>query len=272
MNNNIKYPVQNQALVPFIKHYFVLDFDYLEEENNTFKIPPSGYPVLLFHFGKKHNFYNHLHYTSESLIVGELSRHVMLHPSRETKILGVNFKPYGLYNLLGISPRHILNSGFKSCELFGTDNVDNISSTIKKDGIETGITEIEKLLLKYKNNSTKPQPYFDKIVDDIEELRGLVNVSDLINNKVSIRTFQRYFKEIIGVSPKLFCQILRHKYILEFIYQNPELQWNDLLLNGYYYDFSHFTKDFTKFSGLKPSEYLQIKNDFASFLLDETTE
>lgn len=183
------------------------------------------------------------------------------------KLLGINFKPYGLYNLLGISPYSFMNSGVESRFFWGEENVNRISQTLKTNGIENGITEIESLLLTYQNKYVKSQPYFDEIVDKMEAENGLMNCRDILYKSVSIRTFQRYFREVIGISPKLFCQVLRHKYILELLYQNPEIKWSDIQLNGFYYDFAHFTKDFTHFSGLTPKKYLPLKNSFAATLL-----
>lgn len=266
--NNTTIPIQNTRLSLYIKHYFVLDFSHLPQHSIELKVPPTSFPVLQFHFGESSNFYRHKHFTNQSLFIGQCSRHIMLYPSRGTKLLGVNFKPYGLYNLLGISPHSLMNSGIESRLLFGEENVMHITQTLKTDGIEKGIIEIENLLLAHKNKNVKSQPYFDSLVDKMEAENGLVNCSDLPDKNVSIRTFQRYFKEVIGISPKLFCQVLRHKYIMELLYQHPEIKWSDLQLYGFYYDLAHFTKDFTHFSGLTPKQYLPIKNSFAAAVLN----
>ncbi|MGD9493042.1 MAG: DUF6597 domain-containing transcriptional factor [Bacteroidales bacterium] len=270
MNSNITYAVQNSQLARYIKHYYVLDFSGLDNEGVEVKVPPTGFPVLQFHFGSQANYYRHKHFTCQSLFIGQCSRHVMLFPTKGMKLLGVNFKPYGLYNLFGISPRNILNSGVESSAFFGMDSVNEISETLKNQGIEKGIAELEKLLISHQNNSVKKQPFFDEIVDRIELKNGLIDYSELINKSVSVRTIQRYFREVIGISPKLFCQVLRHKFILGLLYKNPEINWSDLQLNGFYYDFAHFSKDFTNFSGLTPRQYLPIRNSFAATLLKQS--
>lgn len=266
MNNTI-HTLQNMMLAPYIKHYFSLDFSSLTQDNIELRVPPTGFPVLQFHFGEYLNFYHHKHFTNESLFIGQCDRHIMLYPARGMKLLGVNFKPYGLYNLFGISPHGLTNSGVESCSFFGENNIKRITQTLKTKGVDKGISEIEELLLNYQNKEVKPQPYFDSLVDKMEEENGLINYTTLLDKRTSIRTLQRYFKEVIGISPKLFCQILRHKHIMELIYKNPEIKWSDIQLNGFYYDFAHFTKDFTLFSGSTPKKYLMLKNSFAEILL-----
>lgn len=267
MIHNRPYPIRNPRLAPYITSYFVLNFNDLSKESVEIKVPPMGFPVLQFHFGGNVNFYRHKHFTCQSLFIGQCSRHVLLYPSKRMKLLGINFKPYGLYNLFGISPRQIFNSGAESSFFFGEERIKHISQTLKQEGIDKGITEIEKLLLDYQNKWVKSQPYFDQLVDKMEAENGLVNFAGMLDKTVSVRTFQRYFREVIGISPKLFCQTLRHKYIMEQLYKNPGMKWSDMQFNGFYYDFAHFSKDFTLFSGLTPKKYLPIKNSFALALL-----
>ncbi|MFY9116068.1 MAG: helix-turn-helix domain-containing protein [Bacteroidales bacterium] len=255
-------------LAPYIKHYYVLDFSSWQQENRALRVPPVGFPVLQFHFGSSTNFYQDIHFTSQSLFIGQCSRHILLYPSRTTKMLSVNFTPYGLYNLLGISPYGFMNSGMESRLFFGQENVNRISQILKNDGIENGINAIETLLLTFQNKKIKTLPYFDRLADKIEAENGLIKCTDFLDNNVSVRSLQRYFHEVIGVPPKLYCQILRHKYIMKLLYNNPEMKWHEMQLSGFYYDFAHFTKDFTRFSGVTPKQYLLLKNSFSTLFFE----
>ncbi len=266
MTINKLFPVKNSSLKPYIKHYFLIDFS--EMETDSFSFPPIGFPVLQFQFGEKSDFYGHYHTFTNSVLIGQCTRHIHLKPTKQVKLIGVNFQPYGLFNLLGISPSEFINSGIDSNKIFGIDAITHITDTLKIKGVEAGIDEIENLLLSNQNKKNSPHMYFDAIVDKIELENGLVNYADLLHKNISRRTFQRYFKEVVGVSPKLYCQILRHRFIMELLYKKPDIKWSDILLNGFYYDFAHFTKDFTKFSGLTPRKYLPLKNSFASVLLN----
>ncbi|MGE4433396.1 MAG: DUF6597 domain-containing transcriptional factor [Bacteroidales bacterium] len=261
------YPVQYQRLTPYIKHYLLLDFSDMDAPNKDVNVPPLGFPVLQFHFGEKHNFYRHRHFTSQSLFIGQCSRHITLNPAKGTKLLGVNFKPYGLFNLLGISPAAFRNSGIESGLFFSEEEINHIVGRLQDNKIEAATEAIETLLLRYQKPDIPTHPYFDKLVDRIEQENGLVDYVELLGKTVSRRTFQRYFREVIGLPPKLFCQVLRHKYIVGLLYKNPAMTWSDLQLNGFYYDMAHFVKDFHLFSGLPPKKYLPIKNSFASALL-----
>ncbi len=265
-NRTILFPL-NSLLNRYIDSYFVFDFEPDISKEGNVTVPPLGHPVWLIHYGQKGNYYNHEQYTCESMIIGQVTKHILLQPEPGTKLLGINFKPYGLYNLLGISPKSLKNTGIPANMVFSKSELSHIEDQLIISGVnENTIIELESLLLKYQK-PIQANDYLDSIVDKIVENNGLINPYELIIDKVSDRSFLRYFMERIGVNPKTFCQILRHKYILGLMYQNPDLKWNDMVLEGYYYDYSHFQKDFIKFTSVKPIDYLALKNDFAKKLI-----
>jgi hypothetical protein len=233
------------------------------------KVPPMGFPVLQYHFGLPGNYYQHKHLTNQSVFVGQLTRHVILHPYAGMKLIGINFKPYGLYNLFGISPLSFQNSGFESRLFFGNEMDARINSLlVNASSIETVLSQLFDMLASVVNPAIQKNHYFDSIIDTLVAENGLVNPVDLIDKHASVRTFQRYFNKTIGLTPKLFAQVLRHKYICSLIYENPELKWNDLAIKGFYYDASHFHKDFVLFTDTKPMHHLTLRSKLAEILVD----
>jgi len=72
---------------------------------------------------------------------------------------------------------------------------------------------------------------------------------------LSVRQFERRFKEYSGFSPKLFLRIIRFNSVL-----NRSFRDNSLAQIAYecgYYDQSHFIHDFQKFSGCNPKDYFK---------------
>lgn len=259
--------VINNKLFAHIENYFVFDFLGEQNEGFNFKVPPTGFPTLLFCFGEKTNFFNHEQYTNESILVGQLTKHIVLHPKSGSKIFGINFKPYGFYNLYGESLKGLKNSAIESNHFFKTVDIEKIQQMLDgEEKYESIINQAEGMLLR-NQKQVQYNNFFNEIVDIIVQNNGLSDPFQLIAGKSSVRNFQRYFHEVIGISPKDFCQVLRHKYILQLMYSNPKLKWNELVLGGYYYDYSHFQKDFLKFTDNKPIEYLPLKNPFAKELL-----
>lgn len=261
------FPVKNTLLKDYIRDYWIVEFDGMEESQEMI-VPPMGFPVMHLHYGEESNFYKHKHLTCQSVIIGQATRHIIVYPSEKVRLIGVNFTPYGLYNLFGISPGIVTNSAIECHQIIENKKLNELTILLKNNrDKDTCILAVEQLLIEQRKNEIQTFRYLDSLVDRIEKENGLLHTKTLLNNSISSRTLQRYFQKVIGVSPKSFCQILRHKFIMQQCYHNPDFQWNDIVLKGYYYDYSHFYKDFHHFSGHKPAGYLALKNQYAADML-----
>lgn len=72
---------------------------------------------------------------------------------------------------------------------------------------------------------------------------------------VSSRHLRRLFLRQAGLSPKLFCRIVRFRGLVRSLSLEPNAVWAQCALDAGYYDQSHFVSDFREFSGLTPTEY-----------------
>jgi AraC-like DNA-binding protein len=72
---------------------------------------------------------------------------------------------------------------------------------------------------------------------------------------LSVRQFERRFKEFSGFSPKLFLRITRFNSLLNRVFEGQSLA--QIAYEGGYYDQSHFIHDFRKFSGCSPKAYFR---------------
>lgn len=74
-------------------------------------------------------------------------------------------------------------------------------------------------------------------------------------NFLSLRQFERRFKELSGFSPKSFLRITRFNSVLNKGLQHKSL--TEIGIECGYYDQSHFIHDFQKFSGISPKVYFK---------------
>lgn len=228
--------------------------------NTTLSVPPLGFPFWHLNIGTNKEFYSLPNPEISSLLVGQYKRHVVLSPNPGLKLMVINFKPYGFYNLFGTCPPSGSINSVEGKDFFGSEELNQLINEIKTfDNDQDKFSHVEKFILENKKLNVKTFDFLDSIVDEVVELNGLVPITDLAKNKCSIRTIQRYFSDVIGVSPKTYTRILRHKYIIKLMYENPEIQWNDLVFSGYYFDHSHFNKDFYAFSSFSPGQYTFLK-------------
>jgi AraC-like DNA-binding protein len=63
------------------------------------------------------------------------------------------------------------------------------------------------------------------------------------------------FREAVGLTPKLYCRVLRFQRALRQLAEHPRIAWIDTALNAGYSDQAHFNRDFRELAGLTPGQY-----------------
>jgi AraC-like DNA-binding protein len=72
----------------------------------------------------------------------------------------------------------------------------------------------------------------------------------------SDRNIRRLFLKYIGVSPKLYASVVRHQKTLRALNLNPHQDLAGLAFEQGYYDQSHFIKEFKRFQGSTPVQFI----------------
>jgi AraC-like DNA-binding protein len=74
----------------------------------------------------------------------------------------------------------------------------------------------------------------------------------------SHRQFIALFRGAVGLTPKLYCRILRFKEALERVAADPSASLVDLAIDAGYSDQPHFTREFREFAGVTPEQYRKV--------------
>lgn len=100
---------------------------------------------------------------------------------------------------------------------------------------------------------------YSKIFSPVTLAPGFGNITSIKaladDSFLSMRQFERRFKEFSGFTPKLFLRIKRFNSVLKKTLRDNSL--TQLALECGYYDQSHFIHDFQKFSGCNPKDYFR---------------
>ncbi len=72
----------------------------------------------------------------------------------------------------------------------------------------------------------------------------------------SERNLRRKFTQHVGISAKQYASILRFREMVKQVIKEKEVNWSQVVTDFGYYDFSHIAKDFKKFTGFTPHEYV----------------
>lgn len=186
------------------------------------------------------------------------SEEVILEYSGKIEHLFFEFTPAGFYSLFHTSPKLFID---QLLPLNGVISVPEYNELLNKvalvNKIESKQKVIEEFLLGRAKNSHLIPNYISDALDIIEENNGYIPVERIVKKlKISDRQFRRKFNQVIGLSPKVYCEILNAHFIITNMQQKNYKSIQDLANNSHYYDLAHFCNRFKKIMGFKPTEFM----------------
>jgi AraC-like DNA-binding protein len=108
-----------------------------------------------------------------------------------------------------------------------------------------------------------PHPVISFALDSFQAGKGQRPISEVTDQLgISPKRFIHLFEETVGLTPKMFCRILRFQEVLSLIEKGQRTTWTDLALDCGYFDQAHFIHDFQAFSGLTPQAYLAQRSPY----------
>lgn len=185
-----------------------------------------------------------------------------------TSTIGISLTTTGVYQLLPFTMKELKNSVFSFEELFGSYGKSLQEQLANTENMDKKIDLIQIIIIDLVKRTNRQNPILEFCVREIKRTKGLINVKELERKSgYSKRYLDLLFNEYIGLPPKLLSGIVRFN-----IFYN---QWAKLgipefyrdLLYDYYYDQSHFIKEFKRFSGNSPRQFEKIGNDFGKLFI-----
>jgi len=170
-------------------------------------------------------------------------------------IIGICFFPYAINRIFDLSSEKLKDTSIDLAYLKSSDLSEKI---FKANDFESQLNIIyEYFYQKIYARKVKAKNHF---IDDFIMKGNLAYDTslDLITQDLGLsrRHLERLFKEQVGISPKRYQSILRFGKVIESIRDAENLAELAFELN--YADQSHFIKEFKKYSGITPKNYLNI--------------
>lgn len=108
--------------------------------------------------------------------------------------------------------------------------------------------------------ATDPDANVHFAAQELLTTRGHTALRDLQTElRISERSFERRFKEYVGISPRLFARICKFQSALQQLESSEYAKLSDVAYDHHYSDQSHFIRTFREFTGMTPSEYREAR-------------
>ena len=241
---------------------YVESIIYVEGNNKGTGLPKTAMS-LVFNLNDSFKLYENKEFTAsldyqKYWIAGLQAKPSYVESYGKSKMVVVQFKTLGAFVFLG-QPLH-----------YFTDKYVTLDCIFNKEAEEIWEQLCESLSFNEKILITENFLYRKLLKNTLPKEELLFGIESLISNQVktpigsickqfniSRKHLNFLFKEYSGVSPKLLSSLNRLQNTLQSISQSKPEKLTTFAYNLDYFDQAHFTKDFKRFTGLSPKEYLK---------------
>jgi AraC-like DNA-binding protein len=244
-----------EAFQPFIQGYLEADYrSSLQAGEQT--LFPNGFSGIFFNFGNLGKLLIKEEFKIPFVSVfGQIDRHFVAVHCPGYYSLGVLLKPTVLSWLLKVDMPEFTNravDGQLIAQAFGWLHQQMEETTSFRAKIH--------LFENYFGNVMARRCHKVGLADRALTLinqRPVVSVHKVAEQLcVSQRHLEIQFKQSVGLSPKTYLLILRFKRMEQQLKNLSSVSWQEMKFAHEYYDQNHFIKDFKRFTGHTPSDYL----------------
>ena len=199
-------------------------------------------------------------FSMQSLVYGSTTAITDIPLESESHYLGISFKP-------GKS-RHFINA----CASELTDTQETAEGLLKFDMCGTHeciesdevFKKLDAILERHVRNYQPVHSKLDEIIRSIELSSGMSSVAEAAAlSAKSLRQFERVFMQTVGISAKLYSQIVRFRRASALVRTGQPL--SRIAADLGYTDQSHMTREFRRFANISPAAF--ARNDVV-FLQD----
>ncbi|MEM1336133.1 MAG: helix-turn-helix domain-containing protein [Bacteroidota bacterium] len=212
------------------------------------------------------------HTTTDSAIYVSCSRTTAFKPFIGFAFIAVQFNSYGMFYLKGIPVKELHNSLVSLAVFFKPSEIERITSRLKESAsIYEKFTLLETFLSQQMYSSTID----DRLPFAIASLKSLkIERVEALSEALclSSRAVHKLFHKHVGLNPVQYKRICRFNQAAQLMLQDNPLNLTSIAMDCGYHDQSHFIRDFRKFSGISPSDFMRLKatsSDFYNFNLKD---
>jgi AraC-like DNA-binding protein len=190
-------------------------------------------------------------------VSGPHSRGFEIDVAAQFALGGVAFKPGGAYPFFDV-PLHTLADDFVALgDVWGCLATELRERVLEAPTPDLKFAAFEDVLKRRLARAPDRHPGVVYAIAAFERAPGASVIEVAGRTGMSHRRFLDLFDSEVGLTPKVFCRILRFQRVLRRVDTGRDVDWTDVALSCGYYDQAHFIHDFQVFAGMTPTMYEQ---------------
>jgi len=204
-------------------------------------------------------------------VSGMRSRSIVIEPAAIQSVMGVVFRPGGARGFFEVPANDFFNRAVPLDEVWGSqwtqlrDRLQEAATVSSKfRALETALLLAMQRMVRARLAVHPSVQYALREFRRVPHVRTVIDVSREAG--LSRRRFSQVFHEQVGMTPKLYCRLIRFRAVIRQIGAGAPVDWTDMALAGGYFDQAHLAHEFRDFSGMSPSRYLAAERPFVNHI------
>lgn len=231
------------------------------------RIVPDARPELIIHYGAPYRESGVEQ--PRALFAGQLTRPLWLRTGGRAGVVGVRFRPAGARGFLR-RPLSAVNDARVPLEEICPGEARALVDAISAAPDAAARVAAAERFVAARIAGDEGDPLVSRCVEWIEERGGLFAIDELAEEAgIGRRQIERRFRDATGISPRLLGNILRIRRVFDELDHGSARAWTDAAMQAGYFDQSHFIREFRRFVGCTPTEFLDSREGLAAALVAE---
>ena len=263
-------------LTPYIKSYIIIEDSEGTITNKQMSIYPSGHLEMIISYGDDVSLFSndiHLMKKAGGYLGGQILKPVYYKCFGKMRIISVIFNPYGFYRFLKIPQIEFTHKKVDLDLIFKKDSNIFIDMLCEAESYDEKVNILNDLFCELLKKNTPDSITTYRAAKIIKKCTGNIKIKELsgLLNK-NIKTIERDFNKIIGLTPKEFSRVIRFNKAFNSIFSGEYCNIHDVVYDFGYYDQAHLINEFKEFTGLSPSDFIKKENNDIEYSFREKVQ
>lgn len=258
-----KYPVTHPQLRNYIKFFWEIKADSMQlnhhiipVRNIDLKFNLSETPHYL-QTGNQSNLLDNVYFSG----LQDHFRDARIMLNGEVYVLGICFYPEGFYPFLKIPVSECKNQLLGAGEVALLPTKTTLEKLTEAPDIDTRLSILERELVYLLDHQIQTPENFRRLFHSLKQSEPSMPVAEFCQNtNIGMRKLERMFNKYVGVSAKTYRMLDRFQDSRNQLFNSDYSKLSDIAYGNDYFDQMHFIKDFKRFSGNTPKNFIRQNN------------